>query len=341
MRRCFDLARLGRGKTSPNPIVGAVLVYEGRIIGEGYHQFYGGPHAEVNALKSVSSVERELIPKSTLFISLEPCCFYGKTPACTDLIIKNEIKQVVIGCSDPHPKVNGLGVKILTEAGIEVKTGILEDQARALIDPIRVNSRQQRPYVILKYAVTKDGFLSKEGSSFWITNAYSKRLVHKWRSEVDGILIGRRTAVIDDPRLTNRLFYGHSPRRIVLGNKLEDTDHLQLFQDGKPTLIAGNKPVAANVANNVDVLQVNANNSAFLEAFLSKLLKDYNIGILLVEGGARVLQSFIDRGLWDEARLFTGNRFLGEEGLRAPVIPGQPDSVHHLGRDRLDLFLNR
>ena len=340
MRRCFDLAKLGRGSVSPNPIVGAVLVHNDRVIGEGYHQHYGGPHAEVNAVNSVSEPDRHLIPKSTLYVSLEPCCFHGKTPACTDLILKNNIKKVVIGCLDPNPKVNGLGAKKLTEAGIEVISAVLENEASQLIAEFRVNSIQKKPYVILKYAVTKDGYLSALGKQFWITNAFTKRLVHKWRSEVDGILIGRQTAMIDDPRLTNRLYYGESPRRIILSNKLEEMDRLQLFLDGRPTIVAGAIPIEANVANNVEVLQINTNNSIFPSALLSRLWEDHKIGILMIEGGAKTLQTFIDQGLWNEARVFTGDRYLGSPGLAAPRIPGMPQYTQYLGSDRLDVFFH-
>ncbi|MDX1667650.1 MAG: bifunctional diaminohydroxyphosphoribosylaminopyrimidine deaminase/5-amino-6-(5-phosphoribosylamino)uracil reductase RibD, partial [Saprospiraceae bacterium] len=237
MRRCFELARLGAGRVSPNPMVGAVLVSDGRIIGEGYHQAYGEAHAEVNAIRSVIPEERDLISRSTLYVSLEPCCVYGKTPPCTDLIIRHEIPRVRVSCLDLSPQVSGKGIGLLREAGIDVQVGLLSEEGRKLASTRTTYVLRKRPYIILKFAVTSDGiFCPGDELQYWITQPATKRLVHRWRSECDAILVGRKTAIIDNPRLDNRHFHGPSPLRIVIDPRSTLTDEIELFSGDPPTL---------------------------------------------------------------------------------------------------------
>ncbi|NJK84368.1 MAG: bifunctional diaminohydroxyphosphoribosylaminopyrimidine deaminase/5-amino-6-(5-phosphoribosylamino)uracil reductase RibD [Saprospiraceae bacterium] len=217
LQRCFDLARLGAGAVAPNPMVGAVVVHKGKIIGEGYHQKYGKAHAEVNAIDSIPSALKYLLPQSTLYVSLEPCCFFGNTPACTDLIIRSKIPKVVIAALDATPEVSGKGVAILKKHGIEVV--ISGNEGNALVRPRTVFVQQNRPYLILKYAQTRDGFIGKPNERLIISNLYTQRLVHKWRSEVNAILVGTNTAVLDNPQLNNRLYFGQSPIRLLLDPK--------------------------------------------------------------------------------------------------------------------------
>jgi len=336
MQRCFDLAVKGIGRVSPNPVVGAVLVHEGRIIGEGYHGVYGGPHAEVNAINSVAPHDRALLSESTLYVSLEPCCFHGKTPPCTNLIIQSGIREVVLSVLDDTPEVAGRGVRQLRKAGVEVSTGLLAGQGRRLSSYRSVYVQQQRPYIILKYARSRNGkFAPLEPTQQWITNQFSNRLVHKWRSEVDAILVGTRTALIDNPRLTNRLYYGGHPLRVILDRQLTLPDTLALFDGEAPTLlITGRTP--SHPATGVEYLSID-----FDDGGLSSLLRalyQRRVGILLVEGGRQLLESFLKAGLWDEARVLTAETII-PIGIPAPQIDARPDrSMPVGGGDQLDVF---
>lgn len=339
IRRCFDLARMGAGAVSPNPMVGAVLVHAGRIIGEGYHQRYGGAHAEVNAVASVSDSDRGLIPQATLYVSLEPCCIYGKTPPCTNLIIQQKIPKVVISCLDLTPEVSGRGVEILQAQGIEVITGVLEEEGKALAAARNVSVRENRPYVILKMAVTRNGFFApQDGSQFWITQAPTKRLVHRWRAEVDAILVGTGTALADNPRLDNRHYFGKSPLRIVLDRHLKLPANLLLFSDNQKTLVICEKAPTLSSSTTLEYLSI-AFDVHFWENLLASLWCDHKIGVLLVEGGAKVLDSLINTGLWDEARVLAGDRTL-EQGIAAPLIPGVHVKKMPLGLDELKVYRN-
>ncbi len=336
MQRCFDLALKGMGKVSPNPLVGAVLVHEGRIIGEGYHRVYGEAHAEVNAIGSVLPRDRPLLPFSTLYVSLEPCCFHGKTPPCTNLIIESGISRVVISVLDDTPEVAGRGIAQLRAAGVEVVTGVLAAAGRRISRYRSVFVLQQRPYVILKYARSQNRkFAPAEPRQQWITNSLSRRLVHKWRSEVDAILVGTHTARIDNPQLTNRLYFGGSPLRIVLDRQLRLPPDLSLFQDGAPTLlVAGRRPDTPFPG--VDYLSLELEDGA-VGALLHALYRR-GISTLLVEGGRRLLDSFLKTGLWDEARVLTGNTVL-PGGIPAPEIDLPPTlSMPVGGGDQLDVF---
>lgn len=344
IQRCFDLARLGAGHVSPNPMVGAVLVYEDRIIGEGWHQKYGEAHAEVNAVKSVKPENQHLLSKATLYVSLEPCCIFGRTPPCTDLIIKHKIPKVVISCLDQTPEVAGMGVKILQEHGVEVKTGVLEEQGKELARFRNNFVTRQRPYIFLKFAQTLNGYMGLPNEQVWISNAFSKRLVHKWRSEMDAILIGSKTALVDNPQLTNRLYFGKSPLRIVLDRNLTLSKDLNIFDKSQKTLIVSempsNKEQATSdkyPATNIQCLQLN-----FDQDFLNQLLQHLHqqkITTLLVEGGARLLQSFIDQHLWDEAYVLVGDKTI-EKGIPAPVLSGVVNARFALGKDQIIRYQN-
>lgn len=339
IRRAFQLARLGEGQTTPNPMVGAVLVYQNRIIGEGYHQYYGGAHAEVNAVASVKTADQKYIPYSTLYVSLEPCCIFGKTPPCTNLILEKRIPKVVISSLDQTPEVSGNGVQILRDAGVDVVTGILENEGNILAAPRNVLVQKQRPYIILKMAVTANGFFAPTPPApFWITHEWTKRLVHRWRAEADAILVGANTAKIDDPELTNRLYSGKSPLRIVLDHNAQLAPNLRLFSDGQPTLAVVNQIPHDKPNDAVSYLEYQGSRSNAIPALLTHL---YQIkrSILLVEGGATILNEFINQGWWDEARVITGQGWL-TKGINAPILPVAPEATFSLGSDQVQVFRN-
>lgn len=339
MKRCFDLARLGKGYVAPNPTVGAVLVYKDRIIGEGYHQRYGHAHAEVNAVHSVAPQDRPLIASSTLYVSLEPCCFHGKTPACTSLIIENKIPRVVISCLDNSPEVAGKGVDLLRKAGVEVITGILEEEGKEVAHIRSSIVSQNRPYVILKYAQTLNGkFAPSDGRRQWISHPLSKRLTHKWRAQSNAILIGTNTARIDDPELTNRYYFGPSPLRLVIDKELSLPKNLKMFQDDQPTVIITEKgqKQQQGYANP----QLSFFETPFHERLPMRILKfihEKKLGVLMIEGGVQLLQSFLDQGLWDEARVIVGNVHW-EKGIDAPQLPAILKQRKRLGSDEILIF---
>ncbi len=318
MQRCLELAQLGAGHVAPNPMVGAVLVHEGKIIGEGWHWQYGEAHAEVNAIsQAVQNGQAGKISQSTLYVSLEPCAHFGKTPPCADLIIQHKISRVVIACRDPFEQVNGKGIEKLKAAGVQVELGILEKEAVALNKRFFTFHEQQRPYIILKWAETADGFIAAEGEMrLLISNEYSNRLVHKWRSEEAGIMIGTNTALLDDPSLTVRSWTGQSPVRLVLDMNLRLHASLKVF----------NKEVRTVVFNTVKqqeedkLLYYQLKKEESLLPQLLKALYELKIQSVLVEGGARLLQSFIDAGCWDEARVIRNDQLHIGKGLNSPQL---------------------
>lgn len=321
MRRCIQLAKCGEAGAAPNPMVGAVVVCDGRIIGEGFHRRCGGPHAEVNAIGSVK--EKHLLCRSTIYVSLEPCSHYGKTPPCTELIIRNRIPRVVVGCSDPFAKVNGQGIKRLQEAGCEVLVGVLEEECQKLNRRFFTFHKEHRPWITLKWAQSKDGFIDRlrkageEPTQF--SNTLTQTLVHRLRARNQAILVGTQTALFDNPTLTTRLWSGPNPLRLTIDrhNILPPTLHLK---DGSsPTVI-------------------------YTHESLREILDDlYNRGIqsLLVEGGAKLLQSFIDEGLWDEARIETAP-FCLEGGIAAPLLQDEHlMSEHNFGGQIVQYYLHK
>ncbi|MET0391629.1 MAG: bifunctional diaminohydroxyphosphoribosylaminopyrimidine deaminase/5-amino-6-(5-phosphoribosylamino)uracil reductase RibD [Chitinophagaceae bacterium] len=319
MQRCLQLAELGAGYAAPNPMVGTVLVHEGRIIGEGYHQHYGGAHAEVNCIAAVKEEDRHLLPQSTLYVSLEPCAHFGKTPPCADLIIARQIPKVVIGCRDPFEQVDGKGIEKLQAAGVE--TVLLTDENPVAIACRELNKRfftfhtQRRPYIVLKWAQTADGKISSgTGERLLISNEQSNRLVHRWRSEEAAILVGTGTALADNPELTNRLWHGPSPVRLVIDKDLRLPASLKLFDRQVRTIVFNRHKQEED--GNLCYYQV-ADEAGLVHQVLQALY-ELKIQSVLVEGGARLLQSFIDEGMWDEARVITGHKTGPAGGLAAP-----------------------
>lgn len=341
MQRCLDLAVLGMGNVSPNPMVGAVIVHDGRIIGEGYHRQYGQAHAEVNAVNYVLSKHSdavELLKNSTIYVSLEPCAHYGKTPPCADLIIRHRIPKVVVGCRDPFDAVNGKGIEKLQEAGIEVITGVLEEECQWLNRRFFTRVRKKRPYVILKWAQTTDGFFApSDRSQFWITGEESRRLVHKWRSEEDAILVGKNTVAIDDPRLNTRHWPGKSPKRVVIDRKLELDHSLHIYDQSVETLIFNE--VKTDIEGKIKYIALE-DFDRFVPQYILFQLYLQDIQSVIIEGGAHTLNSFIEAGLWDEARIFTGDAVLGD-GIKAPCIAGSKSEELISGADRLHILYNK
>jgi diaminohydroxyphosphoribosylaminopyrimidine deaminase/5-amino-6-(5-phosphoribosylamino)uracil reductase len=335
MHRCIELAKLGAGYVAPNPMVGAILVHEDRIIGEGYHQHYGRPHAEVNCIDSVKEEDRHLITSSNLYVSLEPCSHFGKTPPCSDLIIKNKIKKVVIGCRDPFKKVDGKGIEKLKAAGIEVELGVLEEECKELNKRFMIFTIQHRPYIILKWAQTADGKIANDNSErLFISNDITNRVVHKWRSEEASILVGTNTALSDDPELTTRNWYGPSPVRLVVDIDLKLPQSLKLFDQKQLTIVFNeikqeeqDKLIYYQVTEDVNLIHqiVNA-------------LHQLKIQSVLVEGGAKLLQSFIDTDYWDEARVIKNEKLMIGNGLNAPVlIDAVKISEQHILSDHIEI----
>lgn len=330
MRRALELAEWGRGYVSPNPKVGCVIVYQDRIIGEGWHRAYGGPHAEVHAINSVEN--QSLLPESTVYVTLEPCAHWGKTPPCANLLVEKKVKKVIIAAVDSNPLVGGKGIEILKNAGIAVETGVLEEEARWQNRRFFTQIEKQRPYVILKWAQTEDGLVARENfDSKWISNAQSRQLVHKWRAEEDAILVGKNTAAYDNPRLDVRDWVGKNPIRVVLDSHLGLPKNLNLFDQSIPTLIFNT--VKSESIENLEWIRLSEINP---EVIL-KELHSRKIQSLIVEGGSQVLSQFIESGLWDEARVFTApTRF--DRGISAPILNQNPSETLSIDTDRLDIY---
>ena len=340
MQRCLDLAQLGAGYVSPNPQVGAVLVYQNRIIGEGYHQRFGGPHAEVNAVNAVGITDRPYIKEATLYVSLEPCSFHGKTPACTDLILRHQIPKVIIGCTDASKKVNGKGIQILLKHGVKVEVGLLKAKAESLIRSFLTNDYYQRPYIILKFAQSQNRKMGLTDRQIWLSGPMAKRIVHKWRHESDAILVGRQTALMDNPSLTNRLYFGNNPKRIVFDSQGTLPMHLNLFQGPPKTIVLTNQMEIPDPKPFLQYESTYGNPDQWPE-LLTKLLRQHRIGILLVEGGAHTIQGFLDRGLWDEARVINTPTQIEGPSVSAPIIPKHTWQYRHdLFPDYIDFFKN-
>lgn len=326
IKRCIELAKNGLGTTYPNPLVGSVIVYNNEIIGEGWHRKSGEPHAEVNAINSVK--DKSLLSKSTIYVSLEPCSHFGKTPPCCDLIIANKIPNVVIGTIDPFAKVAGTGIKKLIEAGKNVTVGILEDECNELNKRFFTFHNKKRPYIILKWAESDDGFiapLSKEKKEpVWITNEFARQLVHKWRSEEQAILVGTNTVIEDNPSLTTRDWSGNHPIRIVLdqNNRISKESHIFDNQVKSITITKEN---------------INFNNNIALE--ITDFLFNEGIQSVIIEGGRQTLQTFIDANIWDEARVFRGEIYF-KSGTKAPTISKTNSNKEKILNDELLTFFN-
>jgi diaminohydroxyphosphoribosylaminopyrimidine deaminase / 5-amino-6-(5-phosphoribosylamino)uracil reductase len=319
-------------------MVGAVLVYNGKIIGEGYHQQFGKAHAEVNCLNSVKEENKQFVSRSVLYVSLEPCAHFGKTPPCTDLIIQHKIPKVIIGCLDPNENVNGKGIDILKEADVYVQTGILEKECKEINKRFFTFHMLQRPYIILKWAETADGKISGNGKErLFISNENTNRLVHKWRSEEASILVGTNTALIDDPELTNRLWTGSSPVRLVIDMDLNLPSSQHLF-NGKQRTIIFNK-IKHEESPGLFFYRVNEKVSLVVQIITA--LYQLKIQSVLVEGGAKLLQSFIDEGLWDEIRKIRNRQLEIIDGLAAPVFQnGMATQLIEIESDQVSIFLH-
>ncbi len=316
MFRCIQLAKLGAGNVAPNPMVGAVLVYNEKIIGEGYHKKYGEAHAEVNCIRNVSDENKILIEKSTMYVSLEPCSHFGKTPACSNLIIQQKIKNVVIGCRDIYEKVDGKGIEKLHDAGVGVITGVLEKECKDLNKRFFTFHQKKRPYIILKWAQSFNAKIGSENQErIFISNEYSNRLVHKWRSEEAGILVGKNTATKDDPELTTRLWKGNNPARILIDPQLRVSNSSQLFNPEAKTITYNF--IKNSLNETIECIKLPREN--FLKEMLLSLYNK-NIQSVLIEGGAKTLQSFIDNDIWDEARLITNTEMVIENGINSPEM---------------------
>lgn len=327
MARCLQLARLGRYSVAPNPMVGALIVYDERILGEGYHRAYGTAHAEPNAIASVSSADQRYLSDATLYVSLEPCSHYGKTPPCANLIIERGIKKVVIATLDPNPKVAGNGVKKLQQAGVEVMVGILEKEAQWLNRRFFSFQQKKRPYIILKWASTIDGFMDNKRTSIstpplQISNSITHKLTHQMRAENSAIMIGKNTALLDNPSLSVRKWSGKSPTRIVLDRKNEIPDHYALKNQQIKTYILGKK--GEKVAENLHYLSVS--DLYDLPSLLDVLYRE-GIDSILVEGGATLLNNFIESGCWDEANIEISPQKIGS-GISAPCLQHGIETSH-------------
>ncbi len=337
IKRCIELAKNGLGTTYPNPMVGSVIVYNNEIIGEGWHRKSGEPHAEVNAINSVK--DNSLLAKATIYVSLEPCNHYGKTPPCCDLIIKHKIPNVVVGAIDPNSKVSGTGIKRLQENGANVTIGVLEKECNELNKRFFTFHQKKLPYIILKWAESQDGFIAPltkdKKEPVWISNEYSRQLVHKWRSEEQAILVGTKTVLDDNPKLDVRDWTGENPIRIVL-DKSDRINQSYYVKDGQI------KTIIITEQENLTFSENCIYENAIFDVKLTKTIADisykYGIQSILIEGGKQTLQSFIDDNLWDEARVFIGNSHL-KSGIKAPILNGN-FQVKTIKDDQLKLFFN-
>lgn len=335
MHRCIQLALLGAGNVAPNPMVGAVLVYNNQVIGEGYHRQYGQAHAELNCIRDAETrfgdgmilgqPFNEVLEKSTLYVSLEPCAHFGKTPPCADLIIEKAIRQVVVGCRDPFMQVDGKGIEKLQTAGIEVVTGLLEEECTAVNRRFLTFHTKHRPWILLKWAQSADGNIALHNRSrVYISNDITNRLVHKWRNEEAAIMVGTNTALADDPSLTTRLWPGNNPVRMAPDMHLRLPQTLQIFNGDVQTIIFNG--IRHESQDNITYYRLQPDRPVLPQ--MVQALYRLNILSVLVEGGTALLQSFIDAGLWDEARIITNNELMLPGGLPAPRLPGAVINEH-------------
>ncbi|WP_203256988.1 bifunctional diaminohydroxyphosphoribosylaminopyrimidine deaminase/5-amino-6-(5-phosphoribosylamino)uracil reductase RibD [Hyunsoonleella ulvae] len=326
IKRCLQIAKNGLGITRPNPMVGCVIVVNNKIISEGFTSAYGGNHAEVNAINAVQ--DTSLLKKATLYVTLEPCSHYGKTPPCSDLIIKHKIPNVVIGCIDDNEQVAGRGVKRLKDAGTNVIVGVLEYECKQLHKRFFTFHNKKRPYIILKWAETQDGFIAPKSKTkqapVWITNKHSRQLVHKWRVEEQAILVGTNTVLEDNPSLTVRDWTGKNPIRVVIDKNNKLQKGLDVFNAEANTIIIDKNTIDFTVPIGKQICTT---------------LFANNINSVIIEGGAQTLQTFIDENLWDEARIFKGNSNFGD-GIKAPKLSGKLISQSKILNDTLNIYSN-
>ncbi|RKO72958.1 bifunctional diaminohydroxyphosphoribosylaminopyrimidine deaminase/5-amino-6-(5-phosphoribosylamino)uracil reductase RibD [Sphingobacterium puteale] len=339
MQRCLDLAQLGAGSVSPNPMVGAVIVHDDKIIGEGYTSPYGGPHAEVNAVSQVleryGDTAKELLAASTFYVSLEPCAHYGKTPPCANMIADLKPSKVFVACLDPYAKVNGKGVEILRAAGIEIEIGLLEKEAIWLNRRFFTRIGQHRPYVILKWAQSKDGLIGQQDKQVWISNTASRQLAHRWRAEEDAILVGTHTAQLDNPSLTVRHWKGKNPIRVLIDRDLTISPENNIFDEKADTIVFNAKKT--DWQGHIKYIELE-NYGLYLPQSILYQLYLMDVQSIIIEGGAKTLQTFIDAGLWDEARVFQSEREL-HSGVSAPKLNGRILEKRMISNDLLMVYV--
>lgn len=336
MQRCLSIAKLAFGATRSNPMVASILVYKGEIVSEGYHESYGKPHAEVNAIDHLS--DKSILKDCTLYVNLEPCSHHGKTPPCADLIISSGIKNIVIGSNDPNPKVAGNGIKKLIAAGCNIKSGVLEEECRKLNKRFYTFHEKKRPWIILKWAQSSDNLISRNGDKQTIISSLESRtLTHQWRTEEMSILVGTQTALSDNPKLTARLYSGINPVRIVLDRKLTLPISLNIFDQSSSTLVFS-EAKSNGLPSNVEIIQINFDKN-ILNSICSEL-HSRNIISSIIEGGAKTLNYWIKDNLWDEARIFHAQKLLGN-GTVAPDFQAKPSSKEMIGTDSLYTYYNK
>jgi len=340
MVRAIELAKLGMGQVAPNPMVGCVIVHRGTIIGEGYHRKYGEVHAEVNAINSVRNLE--LLCESTMYVTLEPCSHFGKTPPCADLVVKMKIPNVVIGSLDPNEKVSGRGIERLKMAGCQVITGMMEEECNRMNRRFLTFHLKKRPYIILKWAQTEDGFIDRErgepefGQPTWITNDLSRMAVHKMRSDEAAILVGTKTALKDNPSLTVRAWNGNHPLRMVLDRMGVLPAASALLDQSTETLVFTETGIASKP--NLEYISLQFGDGMLAE--INRILVERGIQSLLVEGGKSLLESYLREGLWDEARIYIGNARFGS-GVKAPVTDWVLDREEKLDDSLMRIYYKR
>ncbi len=337
MLRCLELAQKAKGFTAPNPMVGAILVYSNRIVGEGWHQQYGEAHAEINCLNNVLPEDRHLISESTMYVNLEPCAHNGNTPPCSVRLVEEKVKKVVICNKDPFEKVNGKGIQNLINNNIEIKTDLLSNAGLWLNRRFLCFHQLHRPYIILKWAQTLDSFIGQSNKQIQISNMVCKQLMHKWRTEEAAIIIGTKTALCDNPQLNARLWHGKNPLRIVIDRELKIPATNNIFDNSANTWIINKKK--NEICNNINYIKLTFNYNIVSE--ILKLLFEAKIVSLIVEGGSQLLNSFIELELWDEARIFTGNTSLGN-GIKSPSLTNSELVLNtEIEDNKLQLFTNK
>ena len=334
MARCIQIAQNGLGSTYPNPFVGSIIVHNQKIIAEGYTSAYGGPHAEVNAIRQIK--DDSILKECTLYVTLEPCSHYGKTPPCCDLVIAKEFKRVVIGTLDPFAEVNGQGYLRLLENGIDVTLGVLEEECKELNRRFITFHQEKRPYIILKWAQTQDGYMGHDDVQKWITNRYSRQLVHEWRTEEQAILVGKKTALVDNPQLNTRFWEGKNPLRISIDKFLAIPRNFHLYDQSIPTVIFN--AIEDREDKNLKLVKIDFD-SNIIPPILDYLYQN-NFQTLIVEGGSDTIQKFIDMNLWDEARVLSSNAFWNE-GILAPIVRGKRVSQQKIINDHVTVIRNQ
>jgi diaminohydroxyphosphoribosylaminopyrimidine deaminase / 5-amino-6-(5-phosphoribosylamino)uracil reductase len=337
MQRCIELAKLGAGNVAPNPLVGAVLVCDGKIIGEGFHAKYGEAHAEINCINSVTEENISLISKSILYVSLEPCAHFGKTPPCVDFILKHKIPYVVIGCTDSFEKVNGTGIQKLKAQGVKVELGILEKECRIVNKIFFTFQEKKRPYIILKWAQTNDDFIALEdGEPIKISNNFTNKYVHKLRAETPAILVGKNTVQKDNPSLTTRLWKGKNPVRIIVDSNLELKNYFNVFNDKTTSITIINKKQHETIGN--IILYKVAEGKTITQGIIA-CLYEKQISAVIIEGGATTFQHFIDENVWDEAIVITNTAMAIKTGISSPILKGSILlHTENVFTDRIDFY---